>query len=94
VSTVVRLEGDRADRPVINLGVIAHDRKKDDLLGLVRSHRSLLEGLRLVATRTTGRVLQQDLDVDVELVASGTDGGDIQIGASVVDGRIDAHLPS
>ena len=93
MSTVTRIGADisRAS-PLVVLAVIAHDRKKEDLLRLVRSHRPRLDGLRLVATRTTGRVLQQELDIDIELVDSGPEGGDLQIGARVVEQLVDALI--
>jgi methylglyoxal synthase len=93
MSTVTRIGADiPRSTPSLVLAVIAHDRKKEDLLRLVRSHRPQLDGLRLVATRATGLVLQQEIDVDIELVDSGPEGGDLQIGARVVEQQVDALI--
>ncbi len=58
----------------------------------MRSHRSTLSSFRLVATRTTGNLLLQELDLPIERVASGPRGGDLQIGARIVESRIDAVI--
>jgi methylglyoxal synthase len=76
-------------RPVV-LALVAHDEKKDDLIGLAREHRSTLSGVHLVATSHTGTQLTEELGLDVECVRSGPEGGDMQIGARIVEGRVDA----
>jgi methylglyoxal synthase len=90
MSQVVDIASDRQETPV--LALIAHDALKDDLLRLVRAHRSMLSGFRLAATRTSGRVLAEELGIEVELVGSGPLGGDLQIAARIVDGLIDAVI--
>ena len=80
-------------RPITSiLALIAHDAKKQDLLRLVRSHRRMFEEFRLVATGTTGRMLRDELQLPVELGATGPEGGDLQIGARIVEGRVDAVI--
>jgi methylglyoxal synthase len=74
----------------MRLALIAHDRKKDDMLALAGKHLSLLRQCELVATGTTGGRLSQELDLKVECVLSGPLGGDQQIGAMLVAGRIQA----
>jgi methylglyoxal synthase len=81
----------RERRPATRtLGLVAHDERKDDLLLLAREHPWLLRELRLVATGTTGRMLSAALDLPVGLMASGPEGGDLQIGVLVVQGNLDA----
>ncbi|GBC86307.1 Methylglyoxal synthase [bacterium HR12] len=77
------------DRPFA-LALIAHDGKKDDLLRFAREHLDVLRGLRLVATATTGSLLSAELGLEVERVASGPQGGDLQIGARIVSGDVGA----
>lgn len=72
------------------LAMIAHDGKKDDLVRLARDHIETLRTVRVVATATTGSLLMSALGVPVEATFSGPQGGDLQIGARVVDGGVDA----
>ncbi|GIV00410.1 MAG: methylglyoxal synthase [Actinomycetota bacterium] len=72
------------------LALIAHDGKKDDLLRFAREHLALLRRLRLVATATTGSMLAAELGLEIERVASGPQGGDLQIGARIVSGDVGA----
>lgn len=72
------------------LALISHDEKKDDLVGLARQHRDTLAGLRLIATGTTGTRVREAVGLPVELVNSGPLGGDMQIGARIASGGVDA----
>jgi methylglyoxal synthase len=74
------------------LALIAHDEKKDDLVIFVRKHLELLERCHLVATLTTGTLLREAVGVHVDTVVSGPQGGDLQIGARIVDGFVDAVI--
>jgi methylglyoxal synthase len=75
-------------RPTVAL--VAHDEKKDDLLSLARRYRSALARLHLIATAHTGANLAQELELPVECMRSGPEGGDMQIGARIVSGDVDA----
>jgi len=70
------------------LALIAHDKKKADLIGFAKDHRELLARFPLVATGTTGKMLAQKAGLEVERVQSGPLGGDLQIGARIAEGRI------
>jgi methylglyoxal synthase len=72
------------------LALVAHDEKKDDLLRLARQYRRTLARLHLIATGHTGLQLSTELDLPVERMHTGPEGGDIQIGARIVEGRVDA----
>jgi methylglyoxal synthase len=82
----------RADGEQVVLALIAHDAKKDELVRLACARRGLMERVRLIATRTSGRILSEALGLPVGLVGSGPEGGDLQIGATVVDGAVDAVI--
>jgi len=80
-------------RPITTIvALIAHDAKKQDLLRLVRNHRRMFEEFRLIATGTTGKLLRDELGVRIDLASSGPEGGDLQIGARIVEGRVDAVI--
>lgn len=71
------------------IALVAHDHKKDELLAWARAHRDVLARHTLYATATTGGLLRSELELDVTTFASGPLGGDLQIGAGIVDGSID-----
>lgn len=73
----------------LRIALVAHDHKKDDLLAWARANRAILAPHHLVATATTGGLLQRELELDVTTYASGPLGGDLQIGAAIVEGAID-----
>ncbi len=72
------------------LALVAHDEKKDDLLRLTKRYRSSLARLHLLATSHTGTLLSEELGLPVERFRSGPEGGDMQIGARIVQGDVDA----
>ena len=74
----------------MNVALIAHDRMKDRMVDLAREFRATLERHHLVATGTTGRRLENDVGLEVECLLSGPVGGDLQIGARLAVGGIDA----
>jgi len=78
-----------ADRPY-TLALIAHDGKKDDLLRFAKDRLDLLRRLQLVATATTGSLLSAQLGLEIQRVASGPQGGDLEIGAMIVHGDVQA----
>lgn len=72
------------------IALIAHDRKKADLADWIAANEASLQSHRCVATRTTGGVVGKRCpSLDLHLVESGPLGGDQQIGALIVEGRID-----
>jgi methylglyoxal synthase len=88
-STMGIYQGDVSSEQAV-LALVAHDEKKDDLLQLAARHRSTLSNLRLIATGHTGAQIAALLDLEVERVHSGPEGGDLEIGARIVAGDVDA----
>ena len=74
------------------IALIAHDNKKQDLLEWARFNRDTLALHRLVATGTTGRLLEEALGLRIEKLKSGPLGGDQQIGAKIAEGMIDSVI--
>ncbi|WP_457637497.1 methylglyoxal synthase [Oceanithermus sp.] len=70
------------------LALIAHDKKKADLIAFAKDHRELLSRFPIIATGTTGKMLEQKAGLEVERVQSGPLGGDLQIGARIAEDRI------
>ena len=79
---------DAASRPK-TIGLVAHDNKKRDLIEWARYNVGLLRRHDLVATGTTGRLLEEALGVPVRRLQSGPLGGDQQLGALITEGKID-----
>ena len=71
------------------IALIAHDKKKDDMIKLAGEYREFLQTCILSATGTTGGRLINELGLQVERMHSGPVGGDLQIGAQLVNGQID-----
>ncbi|NLN17557.1 MAG: methylglyoxal synthase [Firmicutes bacterium] len=76
----------------MRIALIAHDQKKVDMVLFVKRHGELLAGHSLVATGTTGKVVEEATGLPVEKMESGPYGGDQQIGAEVAAGRVDAVI--
>jgi methylglyoxal synthase len=71
------------------IALVAHDNKKQDLYDWAKFNRDLLAEHELYATGTTGSVLEQELDLQIQKLESGPLGGDQQIGARISANEID-----
>ena len=74
------------------IALIAHDKKKDEMITLAAEYMDFLRGCHLVATGTTGGRLSNELGLTIERKHSGPFGGDLQIGAMLVEGHLDAVI--
>lgn len=69
--------------------LIAHDNQKTDLLDWARYNRETLSQHELFATGTTGAILASELNLPITRFLTGPLGGDQQVGAAIVEGKID-----
>ena len=76
----------------MRIALIAHDGRKAAMVALAREYRDFLAGCSLCATGTTGGRLQDEVGLEVERLLSGPLGGDLQIGARLAVGGIDAVI--
>jgi methylglyoxal synthase len=74
----------------MDIALIAHDGKKDAMVALAREFAPFLSRCHLLATGTTGGRLVDEVGLEVERLLSGPLGGDLQIGARLAEGRLDA----
>lgn len=74
------------------IALVAHDKKKDDMIQFAKDNRDLLIECDLVATGTTGRIIIDEVGLPVERMESGPLGGDQMIGAEIAKERIDGVI--
>ncbi|MDO5100957.1 MAG: methylglyoxal synthase [Eubacteriales bacterium] len=72
-----------------NIALIAHDGKKADLIEWCERHKAVLMKHFLSGTGTTARMITEKTGLPVRGYNSGPLGGDQQIGAKIVEGKID-----
>jgi methylglyoxal synthase len=73
----------------MKIALIAHDRKKDDLIQFVTAYRGILYNHELFATGTTGQRIMDETGLSVFRFQSGPLGGDQQIGAKIANNEMD-----
>ena len=71
------------------IALVAHDNKKKDLIEWAYYNRTVLSQHELIATGTTGKLLEEKLNQPVKKLLSGPLGGDQQMGAMIAEERID-----
>ncbi|TAL70678.1 MAG: methylglyoxal synthase [Bacteroidetes bacterium] len=82
-----------------NIALVAHDNCKKDLTEWVNWNWSLLLNHNLICTGTTGKLVEKALlkkigkekvsEIKITKLKSGPFGGDQQLGAMIVDGKVD-----
>ena len=72
-----------------NIALIAHDGKKHELIDWCKANADVLKKHFLCGTGTTARMITDATDLPVRGYNSGPLGGDQQIGAKIVEGKVD-----
>ena len=73
----------------MRIALVAHDNKKSDLVEWALVNRDVLSHHELLATNSTGELLESELGTAVHRLHSGPLGGDLQLGAKITEGGID-----
>jgi methylglyoxal synthase len=73
----------------MKIALIAHDKKKNEIIELAKKYKDVLAGHELYATGTTGTLIMGETGLAIHRMKSGPLGGDQQIGAMLADGNID-----
>ncbi|OZU89005.1 methylglyoxal synthase [Virgibacillus indicus] len=73
----------------MKIALIAHDKKKDDLIQFSQAYKFILEKHQLFATGTTGLRIEEGTGLSIHRFQSGPLGGDQQIGAMVAENKMD-----
>lgn len=72
----------------MRIALIAHDRKKDEMVQFCAANVARLKPHELIATGNTGRLVKDATGLAVHCYLSGPLGGDQQIGSEIATGKI------
>lgn len=73
----------------MNIALIAHDKKKNDMIALAQRFKDVLAGHTIFATGTTGTLVMGETGLKIVRMKSGPLGGDQQIGAMIAANELD-----
>ncbi len=73
----------------MRIALIAHDKKKEDMIRFTTAYKLILEKHELYATGTTGLKIMEATGLTVNRFQSGPLGGDQQIGACIAEDKMD-----
>jgi methylglyoxal synthase len=76
----------------MKIALIAHDKKKNDMINFTVAYAPILKEHILFATGTTGSKIMEATNLPVNRFQSGPLGGDQQIGALVAENELDLVL--
>lgn len=72
----------------MKIALIAHDKKKSEIIELAKKYKDVLAEHKLYATGTTGTMIMGETKLEIERLKSGPLGGDQQIGAMLANGEL------
>ncbi len=73
----------------MKIALIAHDKKKQDMIDLSIRYKDVLAKHELCATGTTGTLVMGETGLKITRMKSGPLGGDQQIGSMIADNALD-----
>lgn len=73
----------------MRIALIAHDRKKEDMINLATKYKEVLAKHELYATGTTGTLVMGATGLKIKCMKSGPLGGDQQIGSMIANSELD-----
>ncbi len=73
----------------MKIALIAHDKKKQEIIDIAKVYKDILAEHELFATGTTGTMIMGETKLDICRLKSGPLGGDQQIGAMLANGELD-----
>ena len=73
----------------MKIALIAHDKKKNEMIDFAVRYRDVLSNHELFATGTTGTLVMGETGLNITRMKSGPLGGDQQIGSMLADGTLD-----
>ena len=76
----------------MSIALVAHDKKKDELIAWAKKYQAVLGSHSLYATGNTGGRLNAETGLQVRPLKSGPLGGDAQLGAMIAKNQLDALI--
>ncbi len=73
----------------MNIALIAHDKKKQQMVNFTKKYKNMLKNHKLCATGTTGKIINEETNLEIKRYLSGPLGGDQQIGSKIACDEID-----
>lgn len=73
----------------MKIALIAHDKKKAELVNFMIAYSHIFKKHELYSTGTTGKRIMEQTDLEITRLMSGPYGGDQQIGAMVAENKLD-----
>lgn len=73
----------------MKIALIAHDKKKPEMIALCVKYKDVLDEHELFATGTTGKLVSSATNLDIKRMKSGPLGGDQQIGSMIAEKELD-----
>ena len=73
----------------IRIALVAHDNKKKEMIDWVQVNRESMVKCEIFATGTTGKLIENEVNIKVIRLQSGPLGGDQQVGALIAENKID-----
>lgn len=73
----------------MKIALIAHDKKKNDMINLATKYKDVLAKHELFATGTTGTLVMGEIGLKITRMKSGPLGGDQQIGSMIANAELD-----
>jgi methylglyoxal synthase len=73
----------------MKIALIAHDKKKPEIIALAIKYKTVLEQHQLYATGTTGTLIMGETGLPITRMKSGPLGGDQQIGSMIAENKLD-----
>ena len=75
---------------VKNIALVAHDKKKPEIIEWAKKHQAKLSQHNLFGTGTTGKLIKNTSpELNITPLKSGPLGGDQQLGAMICEGKLD-----
>jgi methylglyoxal synthase len=73
---------------MMKIALIAHDKKKNEIIEIAKEYKDVLAKHELYATGTTGTLIMGETGLSIHRMKSGPLGGDQQIGAMLANGEL------